>query len=96
MLVPAENNIFTNEQINSFYLDNFGLKNTLDPALDLSNATNAGLLSSNFYEFLSVLFDIAANNSYYNKEGQFGAKLNLSGDVITEQIDADLKQALSI
>lgn len=90
LLVPVENNVFTNEQINNFYLDDLKLKTTLDPVIQSPNASKGSLLSSNFYEFLSVLFDIAANNSYYGSDGHFGAKLHLSNDVITEQIDYDL------
>ena len=84
-LVPIENNVFTNEELNNFYLNELNLANTLYPALSGSLATN---LSSNLYEFLSVMFDIAANNSYYDKNGKFGTKL--SNSIITEEIDVDL------
>ena len=66
MLIPAANNIFTNEDLNDFYLNNLGLANTLYPIHD--SPARATKLSSNLYEFLSVLFDIGANTSYYNAE----------------------------
>lgn len=52
-------------------------------------------LSSDFYEFLSVLFDIAADSSFYDKEfGIFGTKL--SNSIITRERTQDLNTALSI
>ena len=51
-------------------------------------------MSSNFYEFLSVLFDIAADTSYFNSQGRFGTKL--SNTTITEEINPDLMSATSI
>ena len=84
--MPEANNIFTNEQLNNFYLNNLNLANSLVPALSSNAAVNN--LSSNFYEFLSVLFDVAADTAYYNRENQFGMKL--PNNVITEEIDDDL------
>jgi len=66
LLIPTANNIFTNEDLNDFYLNNLGLANTLYPVHD--SPAQANKLSSNLYEFLSVLFDIGANTSYYNAE----------------------------
>ena len=91
-LVPGENNIFTNEQLNYFYLNDLDLANTLVPAL--SSSVLVSNLSSNFYEFLSALFDVAANTAYYNDDWKFGIKL--TNDVITEDIDEDLSTIKSI
>ena len=71
-LVPAGGNIFTNEELNNFYLNEMNLANTLYPALSGDSAMN---LSSNLYEFLSALFDVAANTAYYNDKYKFGIKL---------------------
>lgn len=78
--------MFTNEELNHFYLDNLNLANTLYPAHSSSRLVSD--LSSNLYEFLSVLFDIGANTSYYNEQSKFGMKL--PNDVITEEINNDL------
>ena len=71
-LVPTDSNIFTNVEINNFYLNELNLANTLYPALSGESALN---LSSNLYEFLSALFDVAANTAYYNDKYKFGIKL---------------------
>ena len=69
-------------------MSTLGLKNTLYQDIDNKHGQE---LSSNFYEFLSVMFDVAANNSYYNSAGHFGAKL--SNTTITEDIDGPLALA---
>ena len=61
-LVPKDGIAFTNDEINTFYLSSLGLKNNLH-GID-SNKTSR--LSSDFYDFLSVVFDIAADTSYYD------------------------------
>ena len=91
-LIPSENNIFTNEQLNKFYLNDLNLANTLVPAL--SSPGLVADLSSNLYEFLSVIFDVAASTAYYNKDQKFGMKL--PNDVITEEINADIASAYYI
>ena len=92
VLVPSENNIFTNEDLNQFYLHDLGFANTLHPIL---SGDNASMLSSNLYEFLSVLFDVAADRSYYSlADGSFHAKL--SNDILTEEIMKDLSTILSV
>ena len=90
-LVPTDSNIFTNAEINNFYLNELNLANTLYPALSGESALN---LSSNLYEFLSALFDVAANTAYYNDKYKFGIKLQ--NDVMTEEIDSDLSIIKSI
>lgn len=65
------------------------LANTLVPVL--SSSEYASDLSSNMYEFLSVLFDVAANTAYYDSRNQFGMKL--PSNVITEEINEDLRTA---
>lgn len=78
--------------MNEFYLNTLGIANTLNPII---SGANPSLLSSNFYEFLSVLFDIAADKSYYSEaDGTFNAKL--SNNVITEEVKGDLSSILSI
>ncbi len=64
-LVPEENNTFTNDEINDFYLSSLGLKNNLFTTSAYASQGEYGL-SSSFYDFLSVMFDIAANPSYYD------------------------------
>ncbi len=80
--------MFTNDEINTFYLSTLNMKNTLESPLSADasgakvfsngvNAHSAEGLSSNFYLFLSVLFDIAANKSYYDTQyGVFGTMLS--------------------
>lgn len=72
-------------------MNELNLANTLKPALSGDSATN---LSSNLYEFLSAIFDIAANTAYYNDKKQFGMKL--PNNVITEDINKDLSAAKNI
>lgn len=87
---------FTNEEINEFYLSALALKNTLEPAISSQTyLQKQALLSSNFYEFLSVLFDIAADPSFYDEEFHiFGTKL--SNEIITRERNADLIEVSAI
>lgn len=90
-LVPKADNTFTNEQINKFYLDDLGLKNTLE---DVKKSRQD--LSSRFYDFLSAVFNVAANPSYYNKTtNEFGAVLT-SNTVATQLLSEDLHEISSI
>lgn len=93
-LVPYDEGVFTLEQINDFYLNDLDLAKTLDSCDGSSTQDAKSALSSNFYEFLSVLFDVAANTAYYDKDGHFGMKL--SNDVITQEIDDDLNYAKQV
>lgn len=53
------------------------------------------MLSSNFYEFLSVLFDVAADPSFYDEEFKiFGTKL--SNSIITRERNEDLLEVSAI
>ena len=72
-------------------MNELDLANTLKSALSGDSASN---LSSNLYEFLSAVFDIAANTAYYNDKQQFGMKL--PNNVITEEINKDLSTAKNI
>lgn len=97
-LVPKDGTgVFDNDDINTFYLSALGLKNTLLPAK--STLSSASQLSSRFYAFLSVLFDTAANNSYYDdKYKKFGTSLQTesNGEIITHDIYEDLSTLLSV
>ena len=89
ILIPEENNVFTNDEINTFYLSSLVIKNDLEYAISNTMFKGASGLSSNFYDFLSVLFDIAADPSYYDSEyNVFGSKL--SNQIITHDIHNDL------
>ena len=68
ILHPSEVGIFTNDELNEFYLSTLGMKNMLEYPLSSTEVLGSSGLSSNFYDFLSVLFDIAANPSYYDVE----------------------------
>ena len=77
ILHPNESGIFTNDELNEFYLSTLGMKNTLEYLLPSSDMLKSTSLSSNFYDFLSVLFDIAANPSYYDSDYDvFGSQLS--------------------
>lgn len=90
VLIPEENNVFTNDEINTFYLSSLVIKNDLEYAISNTVFKGASGLSSNFYDFLSVLFDIAADPSYYDSEyNVFGSKL--SNQIITHDIHNDLQ-----
>lgn len=88
-LVPTENGIFTNSEINEFYLSTLNLKNDLAQPSALFNMADGAGLSSSFYEFLSVMFDVAADTSYYDDiHNVFGTRL--SNGMITHDIFDDL------
>ena len=94
-LVPREEGIFTNDEINEFYLSTLGMKNTMQYLVSSNQQYGSAGLSSNFYDFLSVLFDVAANPSYYDIQNDvFGSKL--SSGVITHNIYDDLKAVKDI
>lgn len=89
-LVPKETGIFTNDEISEFYLSTLCMKNALQYPVSSNEMLGSSGLSSNFYDFLSVMFDIAANPSYYDMEHNvFGSKL--SDQVITHDIYDDLQ-----
>lgn len=90
ILIPSETGIFTNDEINEFYLSTLNMKIDLEQTSKLFEMKDGHGLSSAFYEFLSVMFDIAADPSYYDAEHNiFGTRI--SNDMITHDIFEDLQ-----
>ena len=82
---------FTDDEISEFYLNTLRLKNDLAPQLSDHTDDN---LQSQFYDFLSVLFDVGANKSYifddlYGNE-KFGTEL-INGNITSERHNDYLK-----